>query len=267
MSSFSFRKLLPAGWRNSLRPWKHRAEEEWQELSFASSSSDRVHKRERLLAMNTLEDVFRFAGEEFNISQNMVEILPFITFVQKAAPQLVGEVGTYASGNSFLFMQAFVQLRKFIAVDLRVKNRNKLHYYARAGQKVDCINGYSSVPETMRRVKKAIGQEQFDFVFIDADHEYLGVRADLLAYAPLVKNGGLIGFHDIVPDHATRYGIPGPYYAGGVHRLWGQLKARFQHWEFVANPDQNGAGIGVIECDQDTPSKLRDIGLLSEQKS
>lgn len=35
-----------------------------------------------------------------------------------------------------------------------------------------------------------------DFVFIDADHTYEGCKADILAWAPKVRNGGAITGHD-----------------------------------------------------------------------
>lgn len=38
--------------------------------------------------------------------------------------------------------------------------------------------------------------EPLDFVYIDGDHSYEGVRADLEAYFPLIREGGIIAGHD-----------------------------------------------------------------------
>lgn len=43
---------------------------------------------------------------------------------------------------------------------------------------------------------RTIGDGSLDLVFIDADHSYEGVKADLAAWVPKVKAGGWIGGHD-----------------------------------------------------------------------
>ncbi len=42
--------------------------------------------------------------------------------------------------------------------------------------------------------------QSLDFVFIDASHEYEHVRADLLAWKPKVKPGGILAGHDYGQD-------------------------------------------------------------------
>ena len=46
----------------------------------------------------------------------------------------------------------------------------------------------------------ARGDLRPDFVFIDGDHSYEGLRADWLGWSPLVTPGGMIALHD---SHAT----------------------------------------------------------------
>lgn len=45
----------------------------------------------------------------------------------------------------------------------------------------------------------------YDFVFIDADHSYEGCKADIEAWAPLVKPGGWLGGHDY--ERTGRFGV------------------------------------------------------------
>ena len=46
-------------------------------------------------------------------------------------------------------------------------------------------------------VAKSFEDESIDFVFIDADHSYEGVKNDIAAWEPKVKSGGYIIGHDI----------------------------------------------------------------------
>lgn len=46
-----------------------------------------------------------------------------------------------------------------------------------------------------------IDDGSLDFVFLDADHSYEGLKADIAAWLPKVKRGGWLGGHDYENDH------------------------------------------------------------------
>lgn len=111
------------------------------------------------------------------------------------------------------------------------------------------LEGNSQLPTVVNRASRILAGQKFDFLFIDGDHEYDGVLEDLIQWYPLVRPGGLIAFHDIVPDEETRTGRRpegSRLWGGGVHRLWAAIKPHFEHREFVDNWEQGGFGIGVI---------------------
>ena len=73
---------------------------------------------------------------------------------------------------------------------------------------------------------------KFDFLFIDGDHSYEGVRRDFELYSPLAEVGALVAFHDIVPSIPGGHGDP-----GDVPAFWGEIKnAQTVEAEFVEDP-------------------------------
>ena len=107
------------------------------------------------------------------------------------------------------------------------------------------------------------GGRKFDFLFVDGDHSYDGVVSDFVAYYPLVRPGGLIALHDIVPDEMVRFGersLNSECYGGEVYLLWRRLLERFPHRELVANWDQIGCGIGASRSPKTPHSTMRGYG-------
>jgi predicted O-methyltransferase YrrM len=46
-----------------------------------------------------------------------------------------------------------------------------------------------------------VQSEPFDFLFIDGDHSYEGLRSDWEAWRPLIAPGGIVGLHDTRGNH------------------------------------------------------------------
>jgi hypothetical protein len=79
-----------------------------------------------------------------------------------------------------------------------------------------------------------------DFLFIDGDHTYEGVEGDFEMYSPLVRRGGTIAFHDIVPGP--------PENVGGVPDFWNEIEHGFSYVELVKGGRQSGYGIVLSMC-------------------
>jgi predicted O-methyltransferase YrrM len=189
-------------------------------------------------------------------SQIAEEILGFIEFVRARQPKTLVEIGTEAGGTHLLLGRALTSLEHTIAVDLRVRNRQAVRGLQRAPVRFTAVDGDSSSPQTLEHVRSALGGRQIDVLFIDGDHSFRGAASDLLSYRPLVSPGGVIAFHDIVPDGWLRTGAATTAYAGEVPLIWERLRNDFVSTEFVASWNQEGKGIGVIEHDAEVAVRL-----------
>ncbi len=253
----SLKHLIPLSVRDQLRPTVQRLRHCGQstvrqivDSSWWPKPGDWHQLRVRLDRIDDARELYAVAGKEFGILQIENEIVPFLEYIRDHHPRIVGEIGLKHGGNTFMFTRLFRDAERFVGLDLVLQNIGKARFLSRPQQRLEVIEGNSYAPETIAKVRRLLGAERFDFLFIDGDHEYAGVRADFEGYFDLVRSGGLIAFHDIVPDEFARTGKRNPHslcYGGGVHQLWKELREKFEHREFVESWDQNGFGIGVLK--------------------
>lgn len=105
------------------------------------------------------------------------------------------EVGSYA-GESALIMADSGKFGRLICVDAWVPTHAEgeaVFDAATAGHPV--IRKLKATSLSAAQAFKERGQ-QFDFVYIDADHRYSSVVLDLHAWQPLVRPGGYLTGHD-----------------------------------------------------------------------
>jgi cephalosporin hydroxylase len=88
---------------------------------------------------------------------------------------------------------------------------------------------------TVSKVKEILGEEKLDFLFIDGDHRYEAIKSDFQMYSPLVRKGGLIGFHDI-----------GVNEEGGGNRFWNEIKSNYEYTEILKDTNKE-KGIGILK--------------------
>lgn len=106
--------------------------------------------------------------------------------------------------------------------------------------RVKWIVGDSHLESTKNELTSLL-HKWIDLLFIDGDHSYQGVKQDFEMYSPLVKDGGLIVFHDIKDTQHHRNLIP-PCMVGP---FWNEIKDEYKHYEFCDN-SENWGGIGVL---------------------
>jgi predicted O-methyltransferase YrrM len=115
----------------------------------------------------------------------------------------------------------------------------------REGQRLVNIEADSHADSTRDRLVELLAGQPLDFLFIDGDHSYEGVRTDFELYGPLVREGGLIALHDINPDQRAQGSTAGAI-SGEVPRFWQELRETRRTEELIADPGREGYGIGLV---------------------
>lgn len=183
-----------------------------------------------------------FAGMPFPITQKEKEIVTLLGRLESLKPETLCEIGAAGGGSLFLFCRAASSKARILSLDIAytpVKMKT-FKCFASDRQKITCLKADSHDLTAIDKARKWLNGGAFDFLFIDGDHTFESVRRDYDYYAPFVRRGGLIAFHDIAEDARGR--------TGGVPALWKILKSEHPEsfTEIVENHDQNGFGIGVL---------------------
>jgi cephalosporin hydroxylase len=190
---------------------------------------------------------FQALGVSIKPAQVREEIAKLLELVAGLRPKVVLEIGTAGGGTLFLFTRVADLEAKLISIDLPGGPfgggypRWKVPLYksfAKGGQRIYLLRGDSHDPRTLEEVERILGGERVDFLFIDGDHTYEGVKSDFEMYSPLVREGGIVALHDIVPGP--------PEKVGGVPKFWCQIRRHFRHLEIAKDWNQGGFGIGVL---------------------
>ncbi len=176
------------------------------------------------------------------------EILELLKILEKKKPQTILEIGTANGGTLFLFSRIASQDAVIISIDLPEGKfgggypKWKIPLYksfATQNQKIHLIRADSHNQETLEKVKNILGNQKVDFLFIDGDHSYEGVKKDFEMYSQLVRKGGIIAFHDVA-IHLPETGC-------FVYNFWVELIENHKNYKgILKNKNQGWAGIGIL---------------------
>ena len=171
-------------------------------------------------------------------AQKTAELAELVALVLDLDPQVILEIGSMV-GGSLVAWQLAAPDAEIISVSLTDGPYGGGDVKTRIDHWLD-MNSHD--PDTLDQVDRILGGRPVDFLFIDGDHSLEGVTNDFEMYSPLVRPGGLIAFHDILP-HDPSLGI-------GVERLWDRLASSYDAEEIVVAEHRRDygvwGGIGVI---------------------
>jgi predicted O-methyltransferase YrrM len=192
---------------------------------------------------------FQYARISIRPMQIQSEIRSFLILLTSDPPATVLEIGTGRGGTLFLLAQVARDDAVLVSLDspdviagfgARPEYRDRGRLYRSLGrdhQRVVILAADSHLSGTRDDVRRILAGRPLDVLFIDGDHSTRGVEADFRMYSPLLRSGGLVAFHDIVPGPAGA--------VGGVPAFWEEVRTP-ECIEFVEDWQQGGYGIGVL---------------------
>lgn len=176
--------------------------------------------------------------------QDRFEFVGLANILATQPPKTMLEIGTYRGGTLFVFARLAQPDATLISLDLpnsRFGNLSRrlqeplFRRFVRGKQQLLLLRQDSHAEETRCKVKQCLDRP-LDFLFIDGDHSYDGVKADFEMYSPFVRSGGMIAFHDIAH-------IPTDF---GVNRFWNEIKSRYKNQEIINSRGAETMGIGLV---------------------
>lgn len=197
---------------------------------------------------NQIRDVIDIAYKEYSMIQNPIEIQKFSEFFATLNCKNVLEIGTFLGGTFYIMCKLSNPAGKKISIDCPdviapgseiVKQRyNEIDkYLINFANNVVIIRDNSKSDECIRKLEKELQSESLDFIFIDGDHTYDGVKSDFLSYKKYLKDGGYIAFHDIdFPSSTISAGCE-------VYKFWDELK---KDYDFIEFKQGSFGGIGLV---------------------
>lgn len=163
-----------------------------------------------------------------DLKQVVSEWKEFLGILRDINTKWVLEIGTFR-GQSAIGLSKVAE--KVITVDFH-------HRKFAIPKNCTFLVADSTEDSTVDKIRSMLDGDLLDALFIDGAHTYKGVKNDFEKFAPLVRDGGVIGLHDIVdsPRHRRK--------GCDVHIYWNEIKDNYKYKEVVH--DGGWAGIGII---------------------
>jgi len=173
--------------------------------------------------------------EKCNPSQQHEELNDLLIELEKISIKNVLEIGVHRGGSLGVWDEA-LKPEILVGIDTQILPE------ANEVKKAILIEGKSQSKEVFSDVQKILNSDYkkryFDFLFIDGSHYLDDVLEDFKMYKELVREGGIIAFHDVI--------IRGNDTCE-VHRAWELIKKDYKtktiSYKDKVGPTATGCGV------------------------
>jgi len=198
------------------------------------------------------------------------EIKALSNLVKREQPQSVLEIGTAKGGSFYIWSRYLDSVDRLISLDLPDGQfgggydelKTNIFREFSPSKEMHFVRDNSHQQGTYEEVS-ALVDDGIDFLFIDGDHTYEGVKQDFEMYSELVSDGGIIALHDIathpndeeevekrrqnIEDIEERHlNWSKSHPECNVDEFWAELISEYETEEIISHPKQTWAGIGVV---------------------
>jgi cephalosporin hydroxylase len=197
------------------------------------------------------EPNFRLARDALRreAAQKIRELTQLIALLRGRELNVIVEIGTDRGGTLYAWCRLAQPDATIVSIDLPgaafsrgPSDRVSLETSRRKAQTLHFVFGDSHDPATYDQVTEILGGRTVDFLMIDGDHTYDGVKRDFELYSALVRAGGLIALHDVLPNQLDHH--------CAVDRFWQEVRQKYRTTEFLDPYDDRclgqWGGIGVV---------------------
>lgn len=158
-------------------------------------------------------------------SINKDDLRAMLRILTKLNPKNILEIGSHKGYSAEVWIRAF-RPDKFVTIEKDPKPNDAVEYIS------DKHHYLWNTDSHNRNLK--IDPGPYDFLFIDGDHSYEGVRNDWETFGALVRPGGIVMLHDSF------------YHANGTEEVdifWRELKLMYPYQEIKSSSESTGVGV------------------------
>jgi len=143
--------------------------------------------------------------DSVKIEQTKEDLFWLVNKVEQINPHIIIELGVKWGGTLRFWEQLLRPNDLLIGVDINPETASRISWdWKNSDRDIKIVIGNTNKPETAEIVKQFLFDKHLegfglgaDFLYIDACHSFEAVTKDFNNFSPLVRKGGIVGFHDL----------------------------------------------------------------------